>query len=203
MTSARPKPARHLPIETLSRDEVDRLLKACSRRAPSGLRDRALIALLFNAGLRIGEALALDPRDLDLDHGRLRVRRGKGDKSRTVGVPEGAVAILQQWLTARAKLGPRRSAPVFCQITEGKVGDPVAQANVRQMLRRRAARAGIDKRVHPHGFRHSHAAELASKRLPINVIQRQLGHSNAATTSRYIDHVAPEDVIDAVRNALG
>ena len=67
------------------------------------------------------------------------------------------------------------------------------------MLRRRGARAGIEKRVHAQGFRHSHAANMAAAGIPLNVIQRQLGHRNVATTSRYIDNVRPEDVVAAVR----
>ncbi len=67
------------------------------------------------------------------------------------------------------------------------------------MLARRTKHAGLDKRVHAHGFRHSLAANMAASGAPLNVIQKQLGHSNVATTSRYIDHVAPEDVIAWVR----
>ena len=191
-----------LAIEILTRDEVDALLRSCSRRAPSGLRDRALIAVLFGAGLRIAEALSLRPRDLDLDHGSIRVRRGKGGRQRTVGVPEGCASILRDWLAGRDRVGAGRSHPVFCLIQHDRVGEPLAQANVRQMLRRRAVRAGLDKRIHPHGLRHSHAAALARQGVPLVHIQAQLGHANAATTSRYIAHVAPEETVRAVRAAL-
>ena len=67
------------------------------------------------------------------------------------------------------------------------------------MLRRRTLKAGIEQRVHAHGLRRSHAANMAAAGVPLNVIQRQLGHANVATTSRYIDHVQPADVIAAVR----
>ena len=66
-------------------------------------------------------------------------------------------------------------------------------------LLRVAPRAGIEKRVHPHALRHSHAAELARERLPVNLIQAQLGHSSLATTSRYLAHIAPEDLIEAMQ----
>ncbi len=189
-----------LPVEILTRDEVGALMRACNRRSPSGLRDRALIALLYGSGLRIAEALALRPRDVDLDAGTVRVHRGKGGKARTSGVEEGMAAVVREWMGLRAaRLALNGSVPIFCQITRGKVGEPLQQACVRQMLRRRATKAGIEKRVHAHGLRHSHAANLASAAIPLNVIQRQLGHSNVATTSRYIDHVAPADVVAAVR----
>lgn len=156
--------------------------------------------MLFGAGLRIAEALALQPKDLDLDAGAITVHHDKGAKRRVVGIEEAACAILREWLAVRERLRPPRFAPLFCQITRGKIGAPVAQAHVRQMLRRRAGRAGIDKRIHPHGFRHSHAVELAADGLPIHVIQMQLGHANAATTSHYIAHLRPEEVIAAIRS---
>jgi integrase len=66
-------------------------------------------------------------------------------------------------------------------------------------VKRLAAKAGIEKRVHPHGLRHTHAAELAREGVPMNVIQAQLGHSSLATTSRYLAHVAPQHVVEAMK----
>lgn len=191
-----------LPIEPLTPAEVDLLLRACSKRAPSGLRDRALIGLLYGAGLRIAEALNLLPRDLDLTNGSVVVRKGKGGKRRVSAISEAGVSLLEVWLAKRDKLGCKRSQPVFCAITVGKIGQSIAQANVRQMLARRTAKAGLDKRVHAHGFRHSHAAELAGRGVQVHVIQQQLGHSSLAVTSRYVNHLRPQQVIDAVRDAL-
>ncbi len=189
-----------LPVEVLTRAELDALLRTCNRRSPSGLRDRALIALLYGSGLRIAEALALRPRDVDLDASTVRVHLGKGGKARVSGIEEGMAAIVREWMDhRRSELGLNGSGALFCQITKGKVGESVQQACVRQMLQRRAARAGIEKRTHAHGFRHSHAANMAAAGLPLNVIQKQLGHSNVATTSRYLDHVQPADVVAAVR----
>ncbi len=78
-------------------------------------------------------------------------------------------------------------------------GGPVHPTYVRVLLRRLAAKAHISKRVHPHALRHSHAAELAIEGVPVNLIQKQLGHANLAVTSRYLDHIAPRDVIDRLR----
>jgi site-specific recombinase XerD len=192
-------------VEILTRAELDALLRACNRRSPSGLRDRALIALLYGSGLRIAEALALRPRDVGLDAGTLRVHNGKGGKARTSAIESGMAAIVREWLDHRRDaLGLNGTAPLFCQISNGekignRVGLPVSQACVRQMLRRRTARAGIEKRVHCHGFRHSHAANLAAAGTPVNVVQAQLGHASLATTSRYLAHVQPADVVAAVR----
>jgi integrase/recombinase XerD len=190
------------PAEVLTPDEIMRLIAACARRGPSGLRNRALIVLLWRCGLRIGEALALAPKDVDPDRGAVTVLHGKGNKRRTVGVDPTALAIVQRWLECRAALGVPRSAPLFCTIAHdelGPPGRPLRSAYVRMMLKRLRDRAGIEKRVHPHGFRHTHAFELAMEGVPMHVIQRQLGHSNLATTARYLDHLAPAQVIEATR----
>ena len=92
--------------------------------------------------------------------------------------------------------------PVFCTITRAngsKPGQPLEQAYIRTLLPRLAKKAGIEKRVHAHGLRHSHAVELATEGLPVHLIQQQLGHANVAVTSRYINHLAPTAVIDAMK----
>lgn len=182
------------PIEVLSVDEARALLRACSRRAPTGVRNRALLALLYRAGLRISEALALEPKDLDAAAGTVTVLHGKGDKRRVVGLDPGAFGILDRWLDRREKLGLTR-APIFCTLRGGRVRDNY----VRAMVKRMAKRAGIAKRAHPHGLRHTHATELARERVPINVIADQLGHASLATTDRYLRHIAPVEVVAAMQ----
>ena len=76
----------------------------------------------------------------------------------------------------------------------------MSDSYVRVMLKRLAARAGIDKRVHAHGPRHTHAAQLRAEGIDIAIISRQLGHASISTTARYLDHIAPTAVIDAIRN---
>lgn len=182
---------RKRPAEILTKAEIRSLLAACSRRAPTGVRDRALLTVLYRAGLRIEEALDLKPADVDPERGTIRVLHGKGDHNRTVAVDDGAVAVLQLWLAERAGLGMNGRQKLFCTLT----GGPLSANQVRQMVKRRAARAGIDKRVHPHGLRHTHAAELVAEGVPVNVIQKQLGHVSLATTDVYLRHIAPADVI--------
>src|SRR4051812_41356549 len=160
-----PNAGRTFPAEILTPDEIMRLVGACARRGPSGLRNRALIVVLWRSGLRIGEALALRPKDIDRDAGTITVLHGKGNKRRTVGVDPPALAIVERWLDCRAKLRPRVpvGAPVFCTIARdeyGPPGRPMRSAYVRSMCKRLRGRAGIEKRVHPHGFRHTHAYEL-------------------------------------------
>src|SRR5687768_13416326 len=93
------------PAETLTPDEINALISKCSNRAPTGCRNRALLATLYRAGLRISEALGLFPRDLDAQHGTLRVRHGKGDKCRMVAMDTIAWGLLQRWLDKREALG--------------------------------------------------------------------------------------------------
>jgi len=190
---------RKLPAEPLTEREAARLVKACSRRAPSGVRNAALVAVLWRAGLRCSEALDLALRDVDLEAGTLRVREGKGRKARLVGIDPMAAAVLERWLERRAELGIGRSSPVFCQITEGKLGEPLQGSYVRHLLKRLGKRAGIEKRTHPHGLRHSFASSLADEGVEPHRIQQLLGHSNLATTSRYVSHLNPTAALDVVR----
>lgn len=186
---------RKFPAEVLTEDEVQRLIRACSSRAPTGIRNRALIVLLYRGGLRIAEALSLLPKDLDREAGTVRVLRGKGSKARTIGMDAGAFAIIERWLDTRKKLRIDGRRPVFCTL-EGK---PIKTAYIRALLPRLARKAGVEKRVHAHGLRHTLAAQLAAERVPINVIQGQLGHTNAATTSRYLQHIAPQQLIETMQ----
>ena len=183
------------PAEVLTEDEVRRLLRAASGRAPTGIRNRALIAVLYRGGLRVSEALALYPKDADAQAGTLRVLRGKGGRARTVGLDPTAFALVERWLDRRRALGISGRAPLLCTLR----GERVKTAYVRALLPRLARRAGIEKRVHAHGLRHTHASELAREGLPMNLVQVQLGHSSLATTTRYLAHLAPAEVIAAMR----
>ena len=112
-----------------------------------------------------------------------------------VGLDPGAFAIVERWLDKRKQLGINGRSPIFCTLA----GKPVKTPYIRALLPRLAQRAGIEKRVHAHGLRHMHAAELMAEGVPVNVIQKQLGHSNLGTTSRYLDHIAPRDVIQTMQ----
>ena len=186
---------RTFPPEVLRDDEVQLLMGACRREKPTGLRNRALLAVLYRSGLRIAEALSLMPKDVDTEAGIIRVLHGKGNKARTVGVDRGAIELVLEWLQARLGARTELESPLFCTMQ----GRRMWATYVRAMLRRLARRVGIQKRVHPHGLRHTHAAELAAENVPINVIQAQLGHTNAATTSRYLQHIAPQQLIATIQ----
>ena len=193
---------RKKPVELLTQDEIRALLAQCSRRAPTGIRDRALITVMYRAGLRVEEVLALRPSDIDATAHTVRVLHGKGDKSRTVGIDDGALAAVQLWLEARKSAGINGTStkPLFCTITSGNAGHALSANQVRQMLRRRACRAGIEHRVHPHQLRHTYAGELSREGVPVDTIRKALGHSSLATTDVYLGNIAPADVIAVGRS---
>ncbi|HYE63780.1 MAG TPA: site-specific integrase [Phycisphaerales bacterium] len=189
----RAKPKRRLPAEVLTNDEVLRLLNACPS-TPTGLRNRALIAVLYRAGLRVSEALALHPKDVELAAGTIRVLHGKGDRSRTVGIDPGGAAVLAIWLEVRAQAGFGPAHSIFCVAG----GASLSSGYVRRMFQQLGAKAGITKRVHPHGLRHTHAAQLRAEGVDIGIISKQLGHRSITTTATYLDHIAPMAVIGAI-----
>lgn len=188
---------RKFPVETLTPDEARRLMKACTNNFPTGIRNRALVVALWRCGLRISEALDLRPKDIDPDAGTIRVLHGKGDKCRVVGCDPTAMAVIEKWLDRRQGLnlpGPF-CGPVFCTLK----GKPLDSRYVRNLMKRLARKAGIEKRVHCHALRHTFASELRQEGVEIGIISKQLGHDSIATTARYLDHVAPKEVIEAMR----
>jgi site-specific recombinase XerD len=196
-----PNAGLKFPAEVLTPTEINRLLAACSRRSRTGMRDRALIVVLWRGGLRITEALSLELRDVDRELGAVTVRHGKGNRRRVVGLDPQALAVVEDWLDVRATVPgvPPRSGPLFCTVSRGAAGRAVYSSHVRDRLKELAEKAGIHKRVHPHGFRHTHAVELLREGCPITVIQRQLGHTSLATTERYLNHLLPLEVVEAMQ----
>jgi site-specific recombinase XerD len=188
-------PPTRRPVEILTAEEVKLLLRACSGRAPTGIRNRSLLALGWRGGLRLGEVLALFPKDLDREAGTVNVLRGKGGKQRTVGLDPAAFALVERWLDRRRDLGLNGRQPIICTLK----GEPLLPSYVRTLMGRLGRTAGIEKRVHFHGLRHAHARELASENTPINVIQQQLGHSNVSTTHVYLCKIAPQQVIQTMQ----
>lgn len=196
-SSLKPSPnkGRRFPAEPLTREEVAGLLRACSHRAPTGIRNAAIIATLWRTGIRCSELLALRVKDIDRRAGHLRVLHGKGDQARTVAIDDRALTYIDVWLKVRQELGISGHRPLFCTLA----GQPLAAQYIRQLMARLGRRANIDRRVHAHALRHTHAYELTMEDTPLPAIQAQLGHSNAAITSRYIQHIAPKELVAMIR----
>jgi site-specific recombinase XerD len=193
---ANPSPTfgAHYEKEVYTPEEVRALLNANPSRSATATRNRALIATLWQSGLRITEALDLRPEDFDLDRSEIHVRHGKGDKARRVQTGPDAVEAVRTWLVTRASVSTTKASPLFCTLQGGKQ----KSTYVRGMLQRQAAKAHWTKRIHPHGFRHTFAVNLARNGVPVPMIQRQLGHDSLATTSVYLSAISTDDVRDAM-----
>jgi integrase/recombinase XerD len=143
--------------------------------------------VLFRSGLRISEVLALFPKDIDPAGGSLRVLHGKGDKARTAPLTSDAAEAVDRWLDCRKRLRLMGRHPLFCTLK----AEPLWDSYVRALCKRLAAKAGIEKRVHPHGLRHGWALAQVQAGTSLNAIQQLLGHRSLHTTSVYLAHIAP------------
>lgn len=184
--------------QPLEPHEIEALLAACGNRAPTGIRNRALIAVLWRGMLRINEALHLRPADFNAESGKLRVLHGKGATARTVAVNATTAALVARWADRRRAMGHNGHAPLFCTLA----GGPIADAYIRAALPRLARRAGITKRTHAHGLRHSGACEMRRAGIDIGIISKALGHASIATTHTYLNHIEPTSVIEAMREMV-
>jgi site-specific recombinase XerD len=185
---------RKFPAELLTPREVSTVIGSCSAKSRTGIRNRALLTLLYRSGLRISEVLALKPSDVSVAKHTVRVLHGKGDKATTRGYHASADDALARWLDTRRELGVR-GGPLFCKLD----GGPIHHQYVRNLLHRLAGNSGIDKRVHPHGLRHTFAYELQEAGTPVVVISKLLGHSSIAVTARYLDHLTNAQAVSALQ----
>ena len=194
-----PKLEKRLP-RPLSVDDCEQLItkdhRVLRQPAPEGgdrerrsqwmkLRDRALVELLYGTGIRIGELVALDVRDLALRALEVRVM-GKGRKERIVPIPEQARHALDAWLDVRRHSGVM-SEPLFISLRPRREGGPrrLAAREARRILGERAVRANLDQHVHPHRLRHSYATHLLDMGADLREIQELLGHASLSTTQKY------------------
>jgi len=176
-----PKRRRALP-KTLSPGEVERLIEAANGTAPRALRDRALVELLYGAGLRVSEAVGLERAAVDLER-RLVRAVGKGSKERVVPIGREAVEALRRYLArGRPYLDKRHRPELFLNAQ----GGALTRAGAFLVLRRLAGAAGLEpERVHPHLLRHSFATHLLEGGADLRSVQEMLGHADLATTELY------------------
>jgi site-specific recombinase XerD len=165
--------------------------------SPHGVRMRALIAILWRAGLRIDEALGLAETDLEAQRGAILVRHGKGGKRREVGMDDCGWEHLEPWRQLRLDLPV---GPFLCVVAAPTEGRRWSHTGARAELRRLAALAGVRRRFAPHQLRHAHAVELAREGVPLPVTQRQLGHAHLGVTSTYLQGIDTAEIINAVRS---
>ena len=180
-----PRAGRSLP-DTLDAADVAALLDGTDTLDPAGMRDRALLELLYACGLRVSEALGLDLQDLSLDGASVRVI-GKGDRQRVVPVGEVALEAIGRYLESARTVwlpGARelpRGGPLFVSVRGRRLGRMEAW----RILRRAALRAGLRGHVTPHTLRHSFATHLLEGGADLRVVQELLGHASITTTQLY------------------
>jgi site-specific recombinase XerD len=155
-----------------------------------------MLTLLYRSGLRISELLSLRPADVNLAKHSIRLLDTKVGHAQTRGYHPQADDALMRWIDKRRELG-HRSGSLFCKLD----GGPVTSQYVRGLMKRLAAQAGIEKRVHPHGLRHTFAVELDAGGESISVISKLLGHTSPQTTARYLDHLSNAQAITALQSA--
>lgn len=177
---ASPKRGSYLP-EILSREEVERLIASPDPGTPVGVRDRAMLEVLYATGLRVSELTGLKLHHLNLHVGYL-VCRGKGDKERVVPMGESARHRLKEYLEdARPYLVKKPTDVLFCS----RRGGAMTRQNFWHAIRRYAAAAGIHKRISPHMLRHSFATHLLMGGADLRSVQMMLGHADISTTQIY------------------
>ena len=186
-----PKAPQRLP-KALTIDQVERLLAAPSAEDPLGIRDRALLELLYATGARISEAVGLDVDDLA--HGDVLRMRGKGSKERIVPVGSFARAAVDAYLT-RVRPGLAAKGRASARLFLGARGAPLSRQSAWLVIRAAAESAHITAEVSPHTLRHSFATHLLQGGADVRVVQELLGHASVATTQIYT-HVSVDTLRD-------
>lgn len=187
-----PKRRRSLP-KALTVDEVLALLDTPDRETPLGARDRALLEFLYATGARVGEVVAIDVLDVDLER-RSATVTGKGDRQRVVPLGEYAVDAIEWWLPYRMELrhGNRDPGRLFLNAR----GRPLTRQGVWEIVKRQGKRAGIPaQRLSPHVLRHSAATHMVEGGADLRTVQEILGHASISTTQVYT-HVSPQHVLE-------
>jgi integrase/recombinase XerD len=189
---------RRLPM-TLNAAEAELLLAMPNLACPTGLRDRCVLELMHRCGMRVTETCELHLRDVDWRAGEIRLRPEitKGGREAVVYLDAQTLALLERWKAARRPFGAR-SPYLFVCVRDQNRGDPLTRRAVYKMVRRRAAKAGIDRPVWPHMLRHSYATGLLSDGFNIAEVQKLMRHSDIRTTAIYLE-VRDEQLREKVR----
>lgn len=176
---AAPKAGRHLP-DTLTVEEIERIIDSITPYTAKGRRDRAMLELLYSCGLRVSELISLRMSDLFFGEGHIRVI-GKGDKQRLVPIGSTARERIMMYLDDRREKEKRDTDTLFLNNRGGKL----TRIMVFLILRQAVENAGIDKTVSPHTLRHSFASHLIAGGASIRQVQEMLGHESVVTTEIY------------------
>jgi len=175
-----PKLGKYLPA-VLSVEEVDAIMESVDLKAPTGLRDRAILEVLYGCGLRVSECTGLLQSHVHLDEGYVDVV-GKGNKQRIIPLGEMAAEAIRNYLPARPEPSARAYEDVLFL---NRFGRPLSRVSVFNLVKERAMAAGIHKEISPHTFRHSFATHLIEGGADLRIVQEMLGHESILTTEIY------------------
>ena len=184
---------RRIP-EVLTEKEQEALLAQPNPRYLTGQRNRTMLRLMLDIGLRLSEVINLQWRDIDLNSGVTMIRQGKGAKDRQLWTREESLELLRAWRKRQAKECGGQHKHVFTT----KQGGLLHPRYVQRMVKRYALKAAIHKDVTPHTLRHSFATDLYRNRKSIRITQEALGHANLTTTQIYT-HIVNEELEEALR----
>ena len=176
--------------DILTPDEDEALLKTFNKRYPTAERNRLMIALALETGMRVGDLINLRFEDIELDTGRTHIKMGKGAKDRVLFI---RAEILSALIDLADRMDRKPEGLVFTILT----GGPVQAQYLRRMIGAQAKKAGIAKRVHFHLLRHTYLTRLYARTKDIRLVQEVAGHASIATTMIYT-HVSGEDIRDAM-----
>jgi len=189
---AEPAPVGRRPPTTLTEEETQAVISRINPRGPLGLRNRAILAAVLGAGLRVSEVVGLFPTDINFVDGSLRVKDSKQGKDRVIPLDGDTLAWLSAWAEKRKGLGMNGHQPFFCRVrTKGvgtdrlPAGQPISTRNVQALIARLAREAALEKRVTPHTLRHTYASRLLDRGFTIGEVQQLLGHADIAATMVY------------------
>ena len=177
--------------QPLSRDEAKSLLAACDNTT-AGIRDKAVFATLYRGGTRISETLKVRPADINWEKKLLVIQEGKGNKSRTIVLDDGVLDILKTWAERRKSLDINGHHPFFCATNKQARGNHLDSSYYRHKIKELQVKAGIERRCHLHGLRHTAASEMLEEGFNIATIGRQLGHKHISTTDLYMHIMRPD-----------
>jgi integrase/recombinase XerD len=185
------KPAKSLERQPITHDEVERLAGAIDLMTPLGLRDRAIVEVLYSTAMRVSELCGLELYDIDASRGLVVIRKGKGRKQRVVPIGERALLWVDRYLRfARSPLtGERISQMLFV----GRNAEPLERRRIAARIHRYGIKALVEKSASPHVLRHTTATEMLARGADTRVLQELLGHSSLASTQRYT-HLAIEEL---------
>lgn len=190
---------KKLPV-VIDEQEQESLLSVFNTRYPTGERNRVMVNLMLDTGLRLSEAINLKWNDVNLLSGKIKIVEGKGAKDRIIWVNDNILKELQNWkerqINELNKRGVnKRSELVFTTLKGNKLNG----ANIRKMIYKYSNKAGINKHISPHTLRHSFATDFYRETKDIRKVQKALGHEDLSTTMIYT-HIVDDELENAMRN---